>query len=137
MPVRMGDLVLLAVFGLGWVLGARGKRARSSSTPLPRSAEVEKPVATVVVDEQPASAGIHACGSGKPEEPDAGMQPGGRWMNVLSHGAIFRCVEVAAGKSPITRVQQVDQCGKPIDQPRDYSEPFDEVVDSLKNLVPL
>lgn len=137
MPIRMGDLVLLAVFALGWVLGVRGKRVRSSSTPLPRTAEVERPVATVVVDEQPASADIHASGSRKHEEPDASKHPSGRWINVLSHGAIFRCVEVAAGKSPITRVQQVDQCGKPIDQPRDYSEPFDEVVDSLKNLVPL
>lgn len=137
MPVRMGDLVLVALFALGWVLGTRGKRARSSSTPLPRPVEVERPVATVVVDEQPASAGIHASGSGKREEPDVSKQPSGRWINVLSHGAIFRCVEVAAGKSPITRVQRVDQCGKPIDQPRDYSEPFDEVVDSLKDLVPL
>lgn len=137
MPVRMGELVLLAVFALGWALGARAKRARSSSSAVSRPAEVEKPVATVVVDEQPASASVHVSGSGEAEEFDASKQPSRRWMNVLSHGAIFRCVEVVAGKSPVTRVQRIDQCGKPIDQARDYSEPFDEVVDSLKNVVPL
>jgi hypothetical protein len=131
MPIRLGEVLILAIIGLTMVMLFRGKRPTRETARRMQVSPVEDPIVAAVVESQPVATVVEdAVASPSQAIPNPGTATI-TVANVAGRGVLFRCEEHREGSTVETRVCRINRGGKPIGETCVYREPLREVIASL------